>query len=1770
MSNQWKKSFDCVTVFSMVRVTKLMKSVCLRSSRWAVQVRATLFLGLMIFHAEAQQGPHLEPIGLWEFNSNMAIDGAILDQLNSTPLGLVGAAELSSDGEGRTGEVDDRSLFFKDSGGEANPTHARVTADNPAGSHFLNKLNQSNKNDKLTVAFWQRWKSGSVSNSSSVWFSSPSSGAGNRGFQAHLPWGNQIVYFDTSGCCGSPEKRLNGRIAELDWEKWNHVVLVKDEGSKQVWVNGKLVLHQESGALPLATDWTSMHLAQSPTEANVAFHGWLDDVAIFGSALPQNQIEALASGALPNEIIASPEEWPPAISEIFPEDKTRFHPVDDGLNFHINVMTPNEVRPDQIQLILNEKNVSSELEFEEGPDKWVVTYSEPLVINKEYTAKIIASDISGRESSRIWTFNTREPPPFSKLKNYAIGAESYMMRFTNSLPPTENGNDGNYNTHTESTRRAVGSFFEVDLGEERALYRVRVVPADGFQSRMTHTTVRIYDGNHNSIFSKHLRDSAPDFDVLMPGPILGRYVRVGYENKERSEPGTFWYLGLKELETYGRPADEVGILDFGADKVEVSAGEETTLRWKVEDIRGLKLYPSDEDLLPMTQSNGHGEINVTPLETTEYTLVANLYGESLTRSVTVQVDNQNLPPRITEFVANNQFSLEDGFGRSSDWVEIRNPNNLPLNLEGYGLSDELANGMKWVFPGNITLPPHSNLIIFASGRDIFDPKSGHWHTNFALNQSGESLVLTDPDGSTIVDLIENFSNQGEDLSYGRKLTGSIAFLEPTPGKINETQSYEGWLPSASFSNSRGFYENSFNLALKHNDPDAEIWFSKDGRSRMSLYEEPFVISGNTSVKVEVRKSGFKSPPSQTHTYLFIEDTLQYSNMNQGELGKAQNMEKARKGLIDLPTINVSVDQLPDDWNERPASVEIFLPGEEPIFENAGVERFGGAWTNFGKKNYRLKFRAKYGAKKLKAPLFDGFDLGFQVVDQFDELDLRAGGHDMSSRGFYMSSRFSEDSMLEMGSLNPHGRFVNLYFNGNYWGQYHMRERLTDAFLADYLGGKTADYTNVRGNDNNGSSFILGTPDPINREPWANVLNAKGDFEKIREWVDIPHLIDFMLMWYFGNAESEFRSAGPIQPGSSGFKFWLGDADGHIRAPGDRTGNSGPAGIFGTLVNEGNPDFMTLLADRAQMHLFNDGALTPNRNIRRLERRMDEIKNSLVTESARWGYRSSSSWENAARNAINNLFPSQTQQLISRLRSRGLLPTLDAPVLSQHGGVIQGEKIVKIQASGESIYYTIDGTDPRLAGGKIHPEALTLDGGESSEVIQPNGLWRYFNIGKAPPENWTSLNFDSTEWKAGKAPLGYGDPGMATTLDFGPEANNKYSGYYFLREFQIDDLEDLDNINLNLIRDDGVAIYLNGVEIVRDNLPAGSLEYTTRALSAAGGGDESLIREFNIPRKLLRLGKNVLAAEVHQVSGSSSDLRFDAWLQSSISLEIILKPGNSFKGRAFDGTNWSALTKAQFFSEEAAPPLPGELIISEIHYNPDGSDEFEFIELLNLSDKTLDLSGVIMRGGVNLLIENGTRLLPNSFGLVAENAESFGQRYMTPDSDYFFPDIQLIGVWDGRLNDNGELIEIWDKEGRLLCSLNFDNTPPWPLSPDGDGSSLELLETIFPSINEGGESVILSDASLWRASRIYHGSPGRVDDAIRGVAVSLNKIDQSGNYTMSWPAQTRRVYRVESTSDLSLSNWTEINRFNPEGDSIIKFNLNIKQGQPEQFYRVVVE
>lgn len=1121
--------------------------------------------------------------------------------------------------------------------------------------------------------------------------------------------------------------------------------------------------------------------------------------------------------------------------------------------------------------------------------------------------------------------------PVPVTNNLASFKPACMLRLDESVPVASNANDDNYSTETKTTVRTVDGYWEVDLGNTFALYGVRAIAASGIGYRLTNTIVRLYDAAHESVFAKQMSGAPDVFDMDLNGPVFARYVRVGLEDKQRTDPagGIEFYIGFREVEVFGRPTNQVGVLSFATSISQVAAGQSATLSWAVDDVRRVEIRPALGSVGGYTATSGSGSVTVTPATSTEYILIASNTAGLFTRAVGVQVGSSSLPVRLSEVVAENKYSLKDGDGDAPDWVELRNTGDSTVNLQGWSLSDDPAQPMKWMFPAT-NIGPHSTLIVFVSGRSTSFDSAGNLHASFRLEKNGGSLVLTAKDGVTTVDSV-SYPELDADLAYGRNLEGQWTFIDPTPGAVNTAPTYLGWLKPLDWSHARGFYDVGFTLRLTNNSPGASVLFSLDGSTPTLSYMGGIAISRATSVRAQAVRPGYRPARIQTKTFLFVNDVITSSVMNTAITQDPAYAARMRPGLLALPSIAICVPGQPE-YEEKEGSLEVLWPnGGEPVQVNCGISRFGNAWTKYAKRSFRMKCRTRYGDAKLSVPLFDGFDRGVIAKTSFDALDLRSGSQDMVERGFYMAGRFVEDSMLDMGSLNPHGRFVHVYINGVYWGQYDCRELLVNHFLADYLGGTEDDYVTVRGNDNVSDDFVIGAPDPPNLEPWDTVLSYKNSFNSVRSRLDVSHLIDFMLLWNYGNCESEYRCCGPINPGT-GFKFWIADADGFLRTSAlglNRTDRTGPGGLFGGLVAENNSDFKTLLADRIYRHFFNQGALTPAANTSRLAQRMQEIHDSLLAECARWGYRTPANWESAAAGIRSSLFPTRTSQLVGYLRAAGLYPAFDPPTFNQYGGLVTNGFKPTLSATSGTIYFTLDGTDPRLAGGGISPAARV--------------------------------------WSAG-----------AVTIT--------------------------NDLTLN--------------------------------------------------------------ARVRNASGQ-----------------------------------WSALAQPSYLLAARRPPTAKDLLVTEINYNPAGSDEYEFVELYNASTNLLDLSNISLSNAVRFIFPKGYSLAPGGFVLVVESSTAFAARYQAHDSPYYFPDIIVGGQWVGGLNNGADTISLLASNGLELSSVPYQTSGDWPERADGQGSSIELRS--LPSATNSDQQIRawLADGRSWSSSSLFNGSPGRFDTFVRAVRVS---------------------------------------------------------------------
>ncbi len=162
------------------------------------------------------------------------------------------------------------------------------------------------------------------------------------------------------------------------------------------------------------------------------------------------------------------------------------------------------------------------------------------------------------------------------------------------------------------------------------------------------------------------------------------------------------------------------------------------------------------------------------------------------------------------------------------------------------------------------------------------------------------------------------------------------------------------------------------------------------------------------------------------------------------------------------------------------------------------------------------------------------------------------------------------------------------------------------------------------------------------------------------------------------------------------------------------------------------------------------------------------------------------------------------------------------------------------------------------------------------LVPPGATWRYLAAGQAPADGWTLPDFDDSGWSEGAAPLGYGETDINTEL--GPATEGALTAWFRI-DFQLEDSSSWTGASLAMQRDDGAVVYLNGIELLRDNLPEGTLKPSTPALIAIGEDTEHDWLPLDVDPALLSQGGNTLAVALHQVSADSSDLRFDLRLDA---------------------------------------------------------------------------------------------------------------------------------------------------------------------------------------------------------------------------------------------------------------------------------------------------
>ena len=655
-------------------------------------------------------------------------------------------------------------------------------------------------------------------------------------------------------------------------------------------------------------------------------------------------------------------------------------------------------------------------------------------------------------------------------------------------------------------------------------------------------------------------------------------------------------------------------------------------------------------------------------------LLAPLLAPLLPASGPIVADDPPVPDVvISEFMAANTTTWYDEDGAASDWIELWNRSAFAADLNGWHLGDA---GATWTFPA-VSVPANGRLVVFASDKAATYPL----HTNFKLSAGGEYLGLTDTTNTVVDEFSPTFPAQTNNVAYGLGSNDVYGYLAtPTPGEPNAAAG-GGVVAKPTLSRAGGYIEPPVQITATTATAGATVMYTTDGSTPSALhgteYTGPIDITASTTLRIVAVKAGSFDSKVASATFLVMSDVLAQgpspAGWPQGTVNDqvyaygldpdavAADSVAIATSLQAAPTLSITTDQanVTDSatgiysnpaqsgsaW-ERAASIEL-LDGADGFQLNGGLRLKGGFSrlpTN-PKHSLRLYFEPEYEGP-LQYPLFGPG--GPQV---FASVDLRTEQNHSWQFGDAGNSLLRDvwlrDSQAAMGDPSTRSRWVHLFLNGQYWGLYMLKDRISADHAAQVWGGDDDGYDVLK----HGDDYTYDVNDGDDDE-WLLMWGAIQDgvvtdeeYAVIDGLVDLANLADFWLL----NAVAGNHDSAPsfflddlvgnnwhaIGGNGQPFRFFVDDGENTLGAfdhdPfADRTGpfpivgdNAEwtasyfqPGWLHDVLLTRA--EYRALVRVQAQVMLADDGPLGTAASLARWQARRDEVSPLVDAEAARWG------------------------------------------------------------------------------------------------------------------------------------------------------------------------------------------------------------------------------------------------------------------------------------------------------------------------------------------------------------------------------------------------------------------------------------------------------------------------------------------------------------------------------------------------------------------------
>jgi len=1062
---------------------------------------------------------------------------------------------------------------------------------------------------------------------------------------------------------------------------------------------------------------------------------------------------------------------------------------------------------------------------------------------------------------------------------------------------------------------------------------------------------------------------------------------------------TGWFCMTNVRLYYHGEEVKISNITFDKDELVLIAGERRKLDYTIypenATFKNVFIESDDPEVVSVdnegnliARNEGTATITVYSLRDQDVCAQCDVYVELNYEGVNSLIINEIQSANIDMFV--------DPSYNYGGWMELYNPTDAPVSLVGLYVSDDPNNLTKFklnIDAGAVPAKGFKN-IWFDHNKD----KSSQ--VDFKLSYDGETIYLSDYDGGLITS--QNFPNAVARTSYARTTDGGPSWgltAEPTPERSNATSKFAvGRLDAPVVDKDAQLFTSPFTVSvnipsgttLRYTTDGTTPTLSNGYTSQTGLFN----VSSTTTYRFRLFKDGVLPSEVVTRSYIFrdrdyvlpvISIVTDRDNIYGDSLGILVQGVNGRTGNGYSTPCNWNMD-----W-DRPVNFEyITADGKMVINQEVDMSACGGWSRAYSPHSFKLKADKIYEGKNFyDYPIFEA-----KPYLKHKTLQVRNGGNDTGAR--IKDAALQE--IVRTSGIDVDGQAYQPavhFINGKYVSMLNIREPNNKHFVYANYGYDSDEIDMFEMSPDSAYCQMTGTDESFRK--WYDLSdNAESadTYEEICKMVDIDEYINYMAIeLYLGSTDWGRNNVKGYRPRfeDGKFRFVLFDLDFAFNTNSPFTNfENMQIYTFNKIYDTGEQltteieivtIFLNMLENETFRKKFIDtyclvaGSVFEPERCKEIITRMAERTYSTLKLEGQDPY-------NTATPMINSLSTRQ-QTLISALKNywRFDLSGVEEQIVKISSNIDEAritlnDMIVPTNKFDGSLFgdITLKASAPanyKFVGWK----GLSNNATNENVIFGKNTEWSYYDQGSLDGQAWTSSIYNNNDWMSGDSPLGYytGDNnnsrGYNTILDYGYDASNKRPTYYFRKTFDLATTpSESDVMVFDYIVDDGFIIYVNGKEAGRYLMPSGNVGYGTYASSHAVGNPDT--GSLTLDASLFKQGTNVVAVEVHNNSGSSSDIYFDASLilKSYSGEETILSEDETYvlpsTGNNVLRACYEKLSEEELKLAHMTPVKINEICASNSIYINEYFEKNDWIELYNTTNEEYDVAGMYISDNLN--------------------------------------------------------------------------------------------------------------------------------------------------------------------------------------------------------------